>query len=82
MKKLAIIGLVVAGLAASSTAAAGQYRHHLRACCQEPVFQHGKNVTLRGPQVFKNTVTVWVRDSVSGRITPIPYGKWRTEETR
>jgi hypothetical protein len=81
MRKLAIIGLVVAGLAAPSTAAAGQYRHHVRSCCQEPIIQLGKNVTLRGPQVFRNTVTVWVRDPVSGRITPIPYGKWRTEES-
>jgi hypothetical protein len=81
MKKLAIIGLVVAGLVAPSTAAAGQYRHHLRSCCQEPIFQHGQNVTLRGPQVFRNTVTVWVRDPATGRVTPVPYGKWRTEET-
>ncbi len=82
MKKLAIIGLVVAGLAAPSTAAAAQYRHHVRLCCEEPIFQHGQNVTLRGPQVLRNTVTVWVRDPVSGRLTAIPYGKWRTEETR
>ncbi len=82
MKKLAIIGLVVAGLVAPSTAAAGQNRHHVRSCCKEPVFQYGKNVTLRGPQVFKNTVTVWYRDPVSGQITPIPYGKWRTEQAR
>ena len=82
MKKLAIIGLAVAGLVAPSTAVAGQYRHHLPSCCQEPIFQNGKNVSLRGPQVFRNTVTVWVRDSISGRLTPIPYGKWRTEDGR
>jgi hypothetical protein len=32
--------------------------------------------------VFRNSVTVWVRDPVTGRVTPVPYGKWRTEETR
>jgi hypothetical protein len=82
MKKLAIIGVVVAGLLTPASAAAGNLRHHLRSCCKEPIFQYGKNVTLRGPLVFTNTVTVWVRDPVTGRVTAIPYGKWRTEETR
>jgi hypothetical protein len=83
MKKLAIIGAVIAGLVAPTTSAvAGPSRHHLRPCCTEPIFRLGKNVSLRGPLVFKNTVTVWVRDPVSGRVTPIPYGKWRTEDGR
>jgi hypothetical protein len=80
MKKLAIIGAIVASLVASTSATAGHSRHHLRPCCTEPIFRLGKNVTLRGPLVFKNTVTVWVRDPVSGRLTPIPYGKWRTRD--
>jgi hypothetical protein len=82
MKKLAIIGLVVAGLVTPASAAAGQLRHHVRSCCREPIFQHGKNISFRGEQVFRNTVTVWVHDPISGRVTPIPYGKWRTEEGR
>jgi hypothetical protein len=74
MKKLAVIGILVAGLAATPAALAGN-RPHLR----EPIFQKGKNITLQGPQVFRGTVTVWVRDPVTGQITPIPYGKWRTQ---
>ncbi len=82
MKKLAIIGVVVVGMTVPPAATAGNLRHHLPSCCESPIFQHGKNVTLRGPQVFENTATVWVRDAVTGRITPIPCGKWRTEDGR
>jgi hypothetical protein len=77
MKKLAIIGILVAGLAAAPAALAVN-----RPQLQEPIFQKGKNVTTRGAQVFKGTVTVWYRDPATGRITPIPYGKWRTEDGR
>jgi hypothetical protein len=82
VKKLVIIGALIAGLIAPASAVAKQSRHHVRPCCTEPIFRLGKNVSLRGPLVFKNTVTVWVRDPVSGRVTPIPYGKWRTEDGR
>ena len=82
MKKLAVIGIVVAGLVAPAATSAGNAKAHRRSCCSEPIFQHGKNVSLRGPQVFKNTVTVWMRDPVSGTVTAIPYGKYRTEDTR
>jgi hypothetical protein len=81
MKKLATIGVVVAALVAPATASA-QSRHNVPSCCREPIFQHGKNISLRGPQVFRNAVTVWVRDPISGRSVAIPYGKWRTEDPR
>ena len=102
MKKFAIIGLVLAGVAAPA-AQAGQVddygnspngirhvgqlvapavRASHRPQLKAPIFQKGKNVTLRGPQVFKNTVTVWVRDPATGKVTAIPYGKWRTEDGR
>ena len=83
MKKLAVVGVVVAGLIApAATSAASNAKAHKRTCCSEPIFQQGKNVSLRGPQVFRNTVTVYVRDPVSGKVTAIPYGKYRTEDTR
>jgi hypothetical protein len=90
MTKLAIIGLVIAGLATPATAAgnhgakrAHPYRAHaVRVCLHAPVFKPGKNVTLCGPRVFRNGITVWVRDPATGTIVPIPGGKWRTEDGR
>jgi hypothetical protein len=90
MTKLAIIGLVIAGLASPATAATihGATRAHpyradaVRACMHAPVFAPGKNATLCGPRVFRNGITVWYRDPVSGTIVPIPGGKWRTEDGR
>ena len=90
MSKFAIIGLVIAGLASPATAANihGVKRAHpyradaVRACMHAPVFAPGKNATLCGPRVFRNGITVWVRDSASGTIVPIPYGKLRTEDGR
>ena len=88
MTKLAIIGLVIAGLASPATAATihgakrAHSQHAVRACMHAPVFAPGKNATLCGPRIFRNGITVWVRDSASGAIVPIPGGKWRTEDER
>jgi hypothetical protein len=80
MTKLAIIGLVIAGLAAPATATASHgarkahllQAHTLRACLQPPIFAAGKNATVCG-------LTVWVRDPSTGAVIPVPMGKWRTE---
>jgi hypothetical protein len=88
MSKLAIIGLVIAGLASPAMAANihgakrahPQHAYALRVCLHAPVFPAGKNATLCGPRVFRNGITVWVRDPASGAIVPIPGGKWRTED--
>ena len=90
MSKFAIIGLVIAGLASPATAANihGAKRAHpyradaVRACMHAPVFAPGRTVTLCGPRVFRNGITVWVRDPATGTIVPIPGGKWRTEDGR
>jgi len=80
MKRLVTIGLVVAGLVVSASATAGNARHHARSCCQEPIFRQGENVSIHGPHVFRNAITVWV--SINGRQIPVPYGKLRTEDGR
>jgi hypothetical protein len=81
MSKLAIIGIVIAGLVAPATAAGSNgarrahlhYRQTVRACLQvQPIFPPGKNAAVCG-------LTVWVRDSASGTVIPVPMGKWRTE---
>jgi hypothetical protein len=78
MVKLAIIGIVVAGLVAPATAA-GTHRAKIaraqaaRACLQvRPIFPPGKNATVCG-------LTVWVRDPATGAVIPVAMGKWRTE---
>jgi hypothetical protein len=50
-----------------------------RFCLDAPIFRAGQNSTLCGPQVFRGTPTVWVRDPKTGTILPVPMGKWRTE---
>ena len=79
--KLAIIGIVIAGLVAPATAAGSNgarrahphYRQTVRACLQvQPIVPPGRNATVCG-------LTVWVRDSASGAVIPVPMGKWRTE---
>jgi hypothetical protein len=90
MTKLAIIGLVIAGLATPATAAVSQgakqahpqQPNAVRACLHDPVFAPGRNATLCGPRVFRDGITVWYRDPASGTIVPIPGGKWRTEDGR
>ena len=89
MSRLAIIGIVLAGLVAPATAAGnlGAKRAHaqrqaVRACLHAPVFPAGRNATLCGPRVFRNGITVWVRDPATGTIVPISGGKWRTEDGR
>jgi hypothetical protein len=90
MTKLAIIGIVIAGLATPATAAVSsgtdgaqaRTAKSVRSCVQTPVFPPGKNATLCGPRVFRNGITVWYRDPASGTIVPIPGGKWRTEDGR
>jgi hypothetical protein len=79
--KLAIIGVVIAGLVAPATAVGGNgarkahphYRQTVRACLQvRPIFPPGKNTTVCG-------LTVLVRDPATGAVIPVPMGKWRTE---
>ncbi len=90
MSKLAIIGIVIAGLATPATAAANHgaakarphHRQTVRSCLQAPIFPPGKDATMCGPQVFRNGITVWVRDPATGVIVPISGGKWRTEDGR
>jgi hypothetical protein len=80
MTKLAIIGIVLAGLVAPATAAGNHgakiayaQRQTVRACLQvRPIFPPGKNATVCG-------LTVWVRDPATGAVIPVPMGKWRTE---
>jgi hypothetical protein len=81
MSKLAIIGIVLAGLVVPAPAAANHgvkraHPHHrqtVRACLQvRPIFPPGKNATVCG-------LTVWVRDPATGTVIPVPMGKWRTE---
>jgi hypothetical protein len=88
MSKLAIIGVVVAGLATSTTAAvaghgaAKAHQRHartVRSCVLTPLFPAGKNSTLCGPRVFRSGITVWYRDPTSGTTVPISGGKWRAE---
>jgi hypothetical protein len=84
MSKLVPIAILIAVLTIAAAATAG-YRarpNHIRivrSCVQGPVFPPGKNSTLCGPQVFRGTMTVWVRDPATGKVTPVPSGKWRTE---
>jgi hypothetical protein len=88
MTKLAIIGVVIAGLGTPAAAAVSQGAKQahpqqakaVRACLQGPVFAPGRNATMCGPQVFPKGITVWYRDPASGTIVPIPGGKWRTED--
>jgi hypothetical protein len=83
MSKLAPIAILIAVLTIAAAAAAGDRArpHHgtVPACSEGPVFAAGKNSTLCGPQVFRGTMTVWVRDPATGNVTPVPSGKWRTE---
>ena len=72
ISKLAIIGIVIAGLVAPATAAGSNgarrahphYRQTVHACLQvRPIFPPGKNATVCG-------LTVWVRDPRPGRSSP------------
>jgi hypothetical protein len=80
MKRIATIGAVVAALVVSASATAGNARHHARSCCREPIFQKGQNVSIHGPHVFRNAITVWVNSN--GSLIAVPYGKLRTEDGR
>jgi hypothetical protein len=83
MSKLALIGTLIAALATPVAAVAGHRARPnttaVRSCLDAPVFQSGQNATLCGPQVYRGTLTVWVRDPNTGTILPVPMGKWRTE---
>lgn len=89
MKKLALIGVLVAGLAVPATTSAAVRGHAAQArtkriCvartlpCQRPIFRFDRNWTTQGPTVFAQTVTVWVRDS-NGELAAVPGGNWRAD---
>jgi hypothetical protein len=66
-------GLVAPATAAGSNGARRAHPHYRRACLQvQPIVPPGKNATVCG-------LTVWVRDSATGTVIPVPMGKWRTE---
>lgn len=89
MKKLAVIGVLVAGLATPAMTSAAIRQHDAQArakriCvartlpCQRPVFRLGRSWTTQGPPAFAETVTVWVRDS-DGGLVAVPGGNWRAD---
>jgi hypothetical protein len=78
--KFAAIGVLIAALAAPAAAVGHRARqHHARAassCQSGPVFLSAKDYTFCGPQLYRGTVTVWVRDPQTGRVVAVPRGGW------
>jgi hypothetical protein len=83
MYKLATTAVLTAVLAAPAAAVGHGAQHAARAarlCNNGPVFlSAARDYTFCGPQVFRGTVTVWVRDPETGKIVPVPGSRWKAD---